>query len=132
MNGSIKSYLNEKAISITDFKINPKRLASLISIVDQGKVSNTVATSKVFPAMLDCNDTADKIAADNNWTQESDSDALGDYIKLAIDKFPEKAKDYKEGKKSLIGLFMGEVMKLSKGQADPKLANQLLRNQLKK
>ena len=132
VNGSVKSYLNEKAISIAEFSINPKRLASLISIVDQGKVSNTVATSKVFPAMLACNDTADKIATDNNWTQESDSDALGDYIKLAIAKYPEKAIAYKEGKKGLIGLFMGEVMKLSKGQADPKLANQLLRNQLEK
>ena len=132
INGSVKSYLNEKAISIAEFCIKPKRLASLITIVDQGKVSNTVATSKVFPAMLVCNDTADKIATDNNWIQESDSDALGDYIKLAIAKYPEKAKDYKEGKKGLIGLFMGEVMKLSKGQADPKLANQLLRNQLEK
>ena len=132
VNGSVKSYLNEKAISIAKFRINPKRLANLISIVDQGKVSNTVATSKVFPAMLDCNDTAEKIATDNNWIQESDSDALGEYIKLAIDKYPEKAKDYKGGKKGLIGLFMGEVMKLSKGQADPKLANQLLRTQLEK
>ncbi len=132
VNGSVKSYLNEKAISIAEFCIKPKRLASLITIVDQGKVSNTVATSKVFPAMLVCNDTADKIATDNNWIQESDSDALEDYIKLAIAKYPEKAKDYKEGKKGLIGLFMGEVMKLSKGQADPKLANQLLRNQLEK
>ena len=58
--------------------------------------------------------------------------SLVDYIKLAIAKYPEKAKDYKEGKKGLIGLFMGEVMKLSKGQADPKLANQLLKNQLEK
>ena len=132
VNGSVKSFLNEKATSIADFSINPKRLASLIAIVDQGKVSNTVATSKVFPAMLACNDTADKIATDNNWTQESDSDALGDYIKLAIAKYPEKAIAYNEGKKGLIGLFMGEVMKLSKGQADPKLANQLLRTQLEK
>ena len=132
VNGSVKSYLNEKATSISEFSIHPKRLASLISIVDQGKISNTVATSKVFPAMLVCNDTADKIATDNNWTQESDSDALVDYIKLAIAKYPEKAKDYKGGKKGLIGLFMGEVMKLSKGQADPKLANQLLRTQLEK
>ncbi len=132
VNGSVKSFLNEKAMSIAEFSIKPKRLASLITIVDQGKVSNTVATSKIFPAMLICNNTADKIATNNNWTQESDSDALGDYIKLAIAKYPEKAKDYKEGKKGLIGLFMGEVMKLSKGQADPKLANQLLRTQLEK
>ena len=132
INGSVKSYLNEKAINIADFSINPERLASLIKIVDEGKVSNTVATSKVFPGMLTCNDTADKIATDNNWAQESDSDALGDYITQAIAKYPEKAIAYKEGKKGLIGLFMGEVMKLSKGQADPKLANQLLRTELEK
>ena len=132
VNGSVKSYLNENAVTITNFSIRPEQLASLITLVDEGKVSNTVATSKVFPAMLVCNDTADKIATDNKWIQESDSDALGDYIKLAIAKYPEKAKDYKEGKKGLIGLFMGEVMKLSKGQADPKLANQLLKNQLEK
>ena len=132
INGSVKSYLNEKAISIAEFSINPERLASLIKIVDEGKVSNTVATSKVFPAMLTCNETADKIATANNWVQESDSDALGDYITQAITKYPEKAIAYKEGKKGLIGLFMGEVMKLSKGQADPKLANQLLRTELEK
>jgi len=132
INGSVKSHLNEKAINIANFSIKPQRLASLITIVDQGKVSNTVATSKVFPAMLSCNDTADKIAIENNWIQESNSDALGDYIELAIAKYPEKAKDYKEGKKGLIGLFMGEVMRISKGQADPKLANQLLRDQLEK
>ncbi|MFQ3332449.1 MAG: aspartyl-tRNA(Asn)/glutamyl-tRNA(Gln) amidotransferase subunit B [Thalassomonas sp.] len=132
INGSVKSYLNEKAINIADFSINPERLASLIKIVDEGKVSNTVATSKVFPGMLTCNDTADKIATDNNWAQESDSDALGDYITQAIAKYPEKAIAYKEGKKGLIGLFMREVMKLSKGQADPKLANQLLRTELEK
>jgi aspartyl-tRNA(Asn)/glutamyl-tRNA(Gln) amidotransferase subunit B len=132
INGSVKSYLNEKAINIADFSINPERLASLIKIVDEGKISNTVATSKVFPAMLNCEDTADKIATDNNWVQESDSDALGDYIQQAIAKYPEKAIAYKEGKKGLIGLFMGEVMKLSKGQADPKLANQLLRTELEK
>jgi aspartyl-tRNA(Asn)/glutamyl-tRNA(Gln) amidotransferase subunit B len=132
VNGSVKSYLNENAVTIANFSISPQQLAGLITIVDNGKVSNTVASSKVFPAMLNSNDTADKIAAENNWIQESDSDALSDYIKQAIAKYPEKVAEYKEGKKGLIGLFMGEVMKLSKGQADPKLANQLLRIELKK
>jgi aspartyl-tRNA(Asn)/glutamyl-tRNA(Gln) amidotransferase subunit B len=132
VNGSVKSYLNENAVTIADFSISPQQLASLITIVDNGKVSNTVASSKVFPAMLNSNDTADKIATENNWMQESDSDALGDYIKQTIAKYPQKVAEYKDGKKGLIGLFMGEVMKLSKGQADPKLANQLLRTELEK
>jgi aspartyl-tRNA(Asn)/glutamyl-tRNA(Gln) amidotransferase subunit B len=132
VNGNVKSYLNENAVTIADFSISPEQLASLITIVDNGKISNTVASSKVFPAMLNSNDTADKIATKNNWIQERDSDALSDYIKQAIAKYPEKVAEYKLGKKGLIGLFMGEVMKLSKGQADPKLANQLLRTELEK
>ena len=132
VNGSIKSYLNENAIVISVFSISPARMASLITIVDDGKVSNTVATSKVFFEMLKTDDDAEKIATDNNWIQESNSDALGEYIAQAIAKYPEKVTEYKSGKKGLIGLFMGEVMQLSKGQADPKLANQLLRTELEK
>ena len=132
VNGSIKSYLNENALDISDFSISPARMASLITIVDDGKVSNTVATSKVFFEMIKTDDDAGKIATDNNWIQESNSDALGEYIAQAIAKYPEKVTEYKSGKKGLIGLFMGEVMQLSKGQADPKLANQLLRTELEK
>ncbi len=102
----------------------------IISIVDDGKVSNTIATSKVFPAMINSDKTAEQIAIENKWMQESDSDALGEYISQAIEKYPEKVAEYKDGKKGLIGLFMGEVMKLSKGQADPKLANKILRKKL--
>jgi len=132
VNGSVKSYLNENAVSISDFSISTEQLATLISIVDDKRISNSVATSKVFPAMLSSNKTAEEIATENNWMQESDSDALGEYITQAIAKYPEKVAQYKGGKKGLIGLFMGEVMKLSKGQADPKLANQLLKTELEK
>ncbi len=130
VNGSVKSYLNENAVSISDFSISTEQLATLISIVDDKRISNSVATSKVFPAMLSSNKTAEEIATENNWVQESDSDALGEYITQAIAKYPEKVVEYKGGKRGLIGLFMGEVMKLSKGQADPKLANQLLKTEL--
>jgi aspartyl-tRNA(Asn)/glutamyl-tRNA(Gln) amidotransferase subunit B len=132
VNGSVKSYLNENAVSIIDFSINPQQLASLITIVSNKKVSNTVAVSKIFPTMLNSNDTADKIATENNWIQESDNDALIDYIKQIIAKYPNKVVEYKEGKKGLIGLFMGEIMKLSKGKADPKITNELLRTELEK
>ena len=132
VNGSVKSYLNENAISISEFSISTKQLATLIRLVDDERISNSVATSKVFPAMLSSNKTAEEIATENNWVQESDSDALGQYITQVIAKYPEKVVQYKGGKKRLIGLFMGEVMKLSNGQADPKLANQLLKTELEK
>ena len=107
-------------------------MASLINVVENGKISNTIASSKVFPEMLKNNDSAEKIAIDNNWIQESSSNTLIIFIHQVISKYPEKVKEYKIGKKGLLGLYMGEVMKLSKGKADPKLANQLLLTELEK
>jgi aspartyl-tRNA(Asn)/glutamyl-tRNA(Gln) amidotransferase subunit B len=130
--GSVKSYLNEKAIEIKDFNVIPQRLGQLISLIDEGKVSNSVATQKIFPALIDSKLSAEEIAKTNNWIQESDSDSLATYIQQATAKFPEKVEEYKAGKKGLIGLFMGEVMKLSKGKADPKLTNQMLKEILNK
>ena len=132
VNGSVKAYLNEYAININNFNIGPKQLASLIKSIDDGKISNTLATTKIFPKMLISDDLADKIAKDNNWIKESNNVQLNNYIKEAISKYPNKVDEFKSGKKGIIGLFMGEVMKLSKGKADPKLANELLKKELEK
>ena len=88
--------------------------------------------NEVVSIMFDMKNESDEIATKNNWIQESDSGALGEFITEAIAKYPEKVKEYKEGKKGLIGLFMGEVMNLSKGKADPKLCNQMLKEILEK
>jgi len=130
--GSVKSYLNEKAIEINDFAVKPTTIGQLISLIEEGKVSNSVATQKIFPALIDSKLSPEEIAKSNNWIQESDSDCLSTYIDQALAKFPEKVAEYKAGKKGLIGLFMGEVMKLSKGKADPKLTNKMLQEILNK
>ena len=130
MNGAIKSYLNENAKSIEDFKISPKNIAELIALIDDNKVSNSVATGKIFPLLLSSDSSPEKIAIENNWIQESDTDTLLSLINEVIEKYPDKVKEYQSGKKGLIGLFIGEVMKLSKGKADPKLTNELIRKKL--
>ena len=130
MNGAIKSYLNENAKSIEDFKISPKNIAELITLIDDNKVSNSVATGKIFPLLLSSDSSPEKIAVENNWIQESDTDTLLSLINEVIEKYPDKVKEYQSGKKGLIGLFIGEVMKLSKGKADPKLTNELIRKKL--
>jgi len=132
LNGVIKSYLNENGKKIQDLEISSERLAELINTVDDGLVSNTIATSKLFELLLISNKSILEIISENNWKQQSSKDALNDYIIKAVSKYPEKVKEYKSGKKGLIGLFMGEVMKISKGQADPKIANKLLRTELEK
>lgn len=132
ISGSVKSYLNENAIEMTNFSITASRLAQLIQLIDDGKVSNSVATQKVFGAMIDNDSSPEDIAKNNNWIQESDTDALQAFVQEAIDKYPDKVQEYRDGKKGLIGLFMGEVMKLSRGKADPKVANKLVREALEK
>jgi aspartyl-tRNA(Asn)/glutamyl-tRNA(Gln) amidotransferase subunit B len=132
MNGVVKSYLNENAVEIGEFGMSPERLAELVKLVDEGKVSNSLATQKVFGEMLKSDLSTEEIAKTNNWIQESDIDALQDFVQQALEKYPEKVEEYKNGKKGLIGLFMGEVMKLSRGKADPKIANKLVREALEK
>jgi aspartyl-tRNA(Asn)/glutamyl-tRNA(Gln) amidotransferase subunit B len=73
-----------------------------------------------------------EIAEKNNWIQEDNSDSMNTWIEQAIARFPDKVAEYKSGKTGLVGLFMGEVMKLSQGKADPKKANQLVRDALDK
>jgi len=126
--GPVKSYLNEQAVDIQAFPISATRLAKLISLIDEGKVSHSVAVQKIFPNMLALNDKDPmEIAQENNWIQESDQGSINEYVKQAIAKYPDKVIEYNEGKKGLIGLFMGEVMKLSKGKADPKMASKIVR-----
>ncbi|HEY0030408.1 MAG TPA: Asp-tRNA(Asn)/Glu-tRNA(Gln) amidotransferase subunit GatB [Bacteroidia bacterium] len=129
----IKSYLNDSALHISDFKITPQRIAELVNFIDSGKVSHTIATQKIFPKMMeDLSKSAADIATENNWIQESDSGALTEFVNQAIAKFPDKVVEYKNGKTTLLGLFMGEVMKLSKGKADPKMATELVKEMLEK
>ena len=133
MMGEIKSYLNAKAMEMEDFPIAPAQIATLIQLVDDSKISNTVASQKLFPLLIE-NSSKDPltIAKENNWIQESNQDTLQKFVQAALAKYPTKVEEYKNGKKGVLGLFMGEVMKMSQGKADPKVTNQLVREALEK
>jgi aspartyl-tRNA(Asn)/glutamyl-tRNA(Gln) amidotransferase subunit B len=122
--GSIKSYLNENAIAIEQFEVAPKAIAELILLIDENKLSNSSASQNVFPALVN-NPKKDvlTIAQEANAIQTSDLGLIGGLIEEALAKYPDKVIDYKNGKTNLLGLFVGEVMKGSKGKADPKLVN---------
>ena len=132
INGVIKSYLNENGLTIPQLDISAKNIANLIDLIEGNQISNTIATSKIFPLLISSNKSPKTIAEENNWIQESDNTILKNLILQALEKYPEKIQEYKNGKKGLIGLFMGEVMKISKGKADPKITNKLLRDILEK
>jgi len=129
----VRMYLNENAMDITQFAIKPSALAKLIAIIDDGKVSHTAASQHIFPELANNPGTNPlDIAVAKNLVQESNEDALLELVKQALAKYPEKVVEYRAGKTGLAGLFMGEVMKLSGGKADPKATSKLLNELLNK
>ncbi|PKV75491.1 Asp-tRNA(Asn)/Glu-tRNA(Gln) amidotransferase subunit GatB [Pontibacter ramchanderi] len=130
--GPVKSYLNELQLHIKDFPLQPHAIAEIITLVDENKVSHSVAAKKIFPYMLENPGIpAHQVAEEQNLLQESDSDALKAIVAEVLAANPQKVEEYKAGKQSLIGMFMGEIMKKTKGKADPKAANNLLQEGLK-
>jgi aspartyl-tRNA(Asn)/glutamyl-tRNA(Gln) amidotransferase subunit B len=133
MMGSNKSYLNENAFAIEQFEVQPSSIAELIALIDDGKISNAAATQKLFPELLlNPKESALSIAQRLDILQSNDNEALQELVDQALAKYPEKITEYKSGKTNLLGLFVGEVMKLGKGKADPKMANQLVKQALEK
>ncbi len=129
--GPVRSFLNENAIHLNQFPVREQGLCELIELIDSSKVSHTLALQQVFPKMIESPEkTALSIAEEFNLISVSDSDSLNEFVKQALAKYPEKVQEYKGGKVNLAALFMGEVMKLSKGKADPKLASKLVKDAL--
>ncbi len=129
--GPVKGFLNDKGIGMESFPIEPMKVSNLLKLVEDGKVSHTVATQKIFPYLtehpkMDPLQVAEKL----NLLQDSSSDSIQPIIDEVLAGLPEKVAEYKKGKKGLVGMFMGEVMKRSNGKVDPKLANKLIRESL--
>ncbi|MBY0482203.1 MAG: Asp-tRNA(Asn)/Glu-tRNA(Gln) amidotransferase subunit GatB [Chitinophagaceae bacterium] len=131
--GPIRQFLHEHHQHIEEFKLLPEKLAGLLKLVEEGKVNFSIASSKILPALVESSElSALQIAESMNLLQVSDSNELAKWIEEVVAKMPDKVAEYKKGKKGLIGLFVGEVKKLSKGKADPKLVTTLLEEALQK
>ncbi|KQS25475.1 Asp-tRNA(Asn)/Glu-tRNA(Gln) amidotransferase subunit GatB [Dyadobacter sp. Leaf189] len=129
--GPVKSFLNDNGGNIALFPVSAQTLAELIELSESGTVSNSVATQKIFPVLLaEPQRVPRDIASENNWLQNSNTNELESLVEEVINSMPDKVAAYRKGKKGLIGLFVGEVMKKSNNTADPKLVNQLLAQKL--
>ena len=129
--GPIKSLLNEYALHIRDFPIKTETLADLIGLIDEGKVSFTAASQKIYPELQQATGEAPlEIANRLNLIQESDTESLSPIVEQVLRENQNKVFEYKTGKKGLLAMFMGEVMKKSQGKADPKVAAKLLKEKL--
>lgn len=128
---NVKSYLNEKSITISDFPLGPGRIAELVLLVGDGKISHSTAAQQLFPLMIKFPEKKpSELAAAYDLLIQKDAGSLEGFINMVMENYLGKIKEYKAGKKGLIGLFVGEVMKMSRGKADPKLVNQLIKQKL--
>ncbi len=130
LNGAIRAFLNEKGLSITAFTVKPAQLASIINLVDDKKISQQNALQQLLP-VLNAQDDVLEVATRLNLLIVEDSDEISSYIVQVLSKFEPQAQAYKEGKKGVLGLFVGEVMKLAKGKADAKKVSDLIIEKLK-
>lgn len=123
--GPVKSYLNEHNVSIDQFVLSAENLADVINLVEKGVISHNLAVQQLFPLCIENpKRSPSEIVAEQKWSQEQSSDELKTWVDQAIAAYPEKVLEYQQGKKGLLALFIGEVMKRSKGTADPKKVNQ--------
>lgn len=129
--GEIKAYLNENALSIDRFPLSEKQIAEIIALIDSGAISHSAASQKLFPLfVVHPEKTAESLAKENDLLQQSDDNVLEDFINEVIANNNAEVLRYKNGEHKLMGFFMGQLMKVSKGKADPKKSTGLMKKAL--
>lgn len=122
---TIRGFLNERALSMQDFPLKAEQINEIIQLIQKGSINHSIASQKLFPALLEePNSTAQAIVEKLNLATSSDTGFIEELVKQVLSEFPDKVDAYKSGKKGLLGMFVGEVMKRSKGKADPKTTNE--------
>ncbi len=117
--------LNDSEISINESKISSENLAELIILIDKGTISSAIA-KKVFIEMFETGDSANHIVEKNGLVQVSDEGAIKEIVEKIVENNPQSVADYKAGKDKAIGFLVGQIMKESKGKANPQIVNKLL------
>jgi aspartyl-tRNA(Asn)/glutamyl-tRNA(Gln) amidotransferase subunit B len=129
MMGELMRLLNAEGKEIEDCPIKPSRLAGMIKMISDGVISTKIAKT-VFEEMYTTGKDAETVVKEQGLVQVSDAGAIETIIDEVIKANPGQFADYKAGKEKLFGFFVGQVMKASKGKANPELVNQLLKNKL--
>ena len=129
--GDLFASLNEKNISISQSPVTAKKMSQLIDSISSGVISGRTA-KEVFEIMKESGEEPNKIIESKGLQQKSDPKELEKIIEKILTENRDKVEQYKSGKDKLFGFFVGQVMKISGGKANPQLVNQILKNKLKK
>jgi aspartyl-tRNA(Asn)/glutamyl-tRNA(Gln) amidotransferase subunit B len=127
----INPICKEKNMDISNFPVSTTALSEFIELIENDKISNAIAYQRLLPEMIKCPEHNPIDLANNlGLIQSQDEGFIEQLVEEVINAFPDKVKAYQNGKKGLLGFFMGEVMKRSKGKAEPKSTNAVLRKKL--
>jgi aspartyl-tRNA(Asn)/glutamyl-tRNA(Gln) amidotransferase subunit B len=129
MMGELTALLNAKALAIAESPISPQRLAGLIKLIDAGTISGKIAKT-VFDEMAGCDKDAQTIVEQKGLMQVSDQGAIEEIVDRIVADNPGEVEKYKGGKKKLFGFFVGQVMKETRGKANPQVVNEILKKRL--
>ena len=132
LTGPVRAMMNEQGMTITSFKVSPSQFAAVINLVDEKKLTQQIALQQLIPALqLHAGADVLQLAAEMNLLIVENNDELAGFADLVLEKFKPQVQAYKNGKKGVLGLFVGEVMKMAGGKADAQKLNALLQEKLK-
>lgn len=129
--GEVSAYLNSEKMELHDTKLTPENLAGMIKLIADGTISSKMA-KKVFQELIQKGGSAQEVVEKNGWIQLSDPSKLIPMVNEVLDKNPQSIEDFKNGKDRAIGFLVGQIMKATKGQANPGIVNKLLNEELAK
>ncbi|MSS44247.1 Asp-tRNA(Asn)/Glu-tRNA(Gln) amidotransferase subunit GatB [Anaerosalibacter bizertensis] len=123
--GDVLRRINDEELDIKDLKFTPKDLGDLLELIEEGKISNNIG-KKVLRDMFDTGKSPNKIVKEKGLIQISDEGALKEIVEKVIEKNEQSVIDYKDGKDRALGFLVGQIMKETRGKANPQLANKLI------
>ena len=129
MMGPIAAYLKEEHITIVDTKLTPENLAELISLIEKNTISNNIGKQIIVDMMKD-GTPASKIVEEKGLSQITDVNAIRKMVEEVVNNSPAQVEQYKSGKTNIFGYFVGQVMKATKGKANPQTVNEILKELL--
>ncbi|AQX56266.1 Asp-tRNA(Asn)/Glu-tRNA(Gln) amidotransferase subunit GatB [Priestia flexa] len=129
--GEVSAYLNSNQKELADVALTPEGLAGMIKLIQEGTISSKIA-KKVFKELIENGGSAEKIVKEKGLVQISDDATLRKFVTDALDANPQSIEDFKNGKDRAIGFLVGQIMKASKGQANPPMVNKILLEEIKK
>ena len=127
--GDLAAYIKSNRLTFDQLPFQPSELAEMLKMIDNGEISGKIA-KEILPELLSKGGSPKQLVQDRGLGMIGDSKVIEEIIDQLILKHPNEVESFRSGKKKLLGFFVGQLMKETKGKADPKLANQILNKKL--